>query len=87
MDKKSWKECIRKDTLKWEQVCDLDGWNTELVNQLAIREIPCNLLLSPTGRIEAKDLDEHAILEKLKAIEKEEKAKKEKKNKVVRATK
>lgn len=87
MDKKSWKECIRKDTLKWEQVCDLDGWNTELVNQLAIREIPCNLLLSPTGRIEAKDLDEHAILEKLKAIEEEEKAKKEKKNKVVRATK
>lgn len=78
IDKKNWKERIRQDTLKWEQLCDLNGWNAELVKQLAIREIPYNLLLSPIGRIEAKNLDEKAILEKLKTIEKEKKKEKEK---------
>lgn len=83
LDKESWKNCIERDTLKWEQICDFKAWDTELVKQLGINILPYNLLLSPTGRIEAKNLDEKTIQEKLKAIEKETKEKeaKEKKKK------
>lgn len=77
IDKKTWKEVIKADTLKWEQACDFSGWNGETVKQFAINTLPANLLLSPTGKIEGKDLDETAINEKLKEIEKQEKEKKE----------
>ncbi len=83
LDEKTWKEAIKKDTLKWEQVCDFSGWNGEVVKLFAIQKLPTNILISPNGKIEAKDLDEKAIEKKLKEI-KEEKEKKEaekKKNK------
>ncbi len=76
LDKDKWKEAIRTDTLKWEQTCDFAGWNGEVVKQFAIQKLPANLLLSPTGKIEGKDLDEKAIEKKLKDIQ-EEKEKKE----------
>ncbi len=77
MNKGVWKETIEKDTLKWEQVCDFAGWNAEVVKLFAIQAIPANLLISPTGRIEGKGLDEEAIEQKLKEIEQKEKEKKE----------
>ena len=83
LDKDKWKETIKTDTLKWEQTCDFAGWNGEVVKQFAIQKLPANLLLSPTGKIEGKDLDEKAIEKKVKEIQ-EEKEKKEaakKKNK------
>ena len=83
LDKDKWKETIKTDTLKWEQACDFAGWNGEVVKQFAIQKLPANLLLSPTGKIEGKDLDEKAIEKKVKEIQ-EEKEKKEaakKKNK------
>ena len=36
------------------------------VKQLAIRTLPANVLLSPSGRIEGKNLSEAAIEKKLK---------------------
>lgn len=77
IDKDKWKEAIKTDTLKWEQTCDFSGWNGETVKQFAISTLPANLLLSPTGKIEGKNLDEAAIEEKLKEIEQKEKEKKE----------
>ena len=80
-EKDRWKEAIKADTLKWEQVCDFAGWNGEVVKQFAIRKLPANLLLSPNGKIEGKDLDEKAIERKLKDI-REENEKKEAAKKV-----
>ena len=68
VDKKQWKEAIEKDTLQWEQVCDFQGWNSTSIKQFGIREIPALWLLSPTGRIEGKDMTLAEIEEKLKAI-------------------
>lgn len=76
-DRKKWAEVIERDTLKWEQSCDFSGWNTTPVKQLSIQALPANLLLTPSGRIEAKNLSEEEIKEKLKEIEQEEKEKEE----------
>lgn len=77
IDKRRWLETIKSDTLKWEQICDFSGWNGEIVKQFALQSLPANILLSPTGRIEGKNLDETAIENKLKEIEQKEKEKKE----------
>lgn len=75
LDKKKWQETIKADTLKWEQVCDFSGWSGEIIKQFAIQTLPTNILLSPTGRIEGKNLDEKAIENKLKEIAEKEKEK------------
>ena len=76
IDKDNWRRAIEADTLKWEQACDLSGWNAELVKQLAIKTLPANVLLSPSGKIEGKDLSEKDIEKKLNDIAEEEEAKK-----------
>lgn len=76
-DKRRWKEVIETDTLKWEQTCDFAGWNGETVRQFAVSTLPANLLISPAGKIEGKNLDETAIEAKLTEIEQKEKEKKE----------
>lgn len=75
LDKKKWQETIKADTLKWEQACDFSGWSGEIIKQFAIQTLPTNILLSPTGRIEGKNLDEKAIENKLKEIAEKEKEK------------
>lgn len=70
VDKERWKEAIERDTLEWEQVCDFQGWNSEPVKQYGIRELPTTYLLTPTGRIEGKNLSIAEIEEKLKNITK-----------------
>lgn len=73
INKDSWQKAIKTDTLKWEQVCDLSGWNTEVVKQLAIKTLPANILLNPSGRIEGKNLSEKDIEKKLKEAEEKKK--------------
>lgn len=77
IDKEAWKDAIKKDTLSWEQSCNFSGWNTEVIKQLAIQELPSNILLNPSGKIEGKNMSAEAIEAKLKEIEKKEKEKKE----------
>ena len=81
INKDNWQKAIETDTLKWEQTCDLSGWNTEFVKQLAIKALPANILLSPSGRIEGKNLSGTAIEKKLKDIEEQEKKEKERERK------
>lgn len=68
LDEKKWKEAIKNDTLSWEQTCDFSGWNTEVVKQLAIQILPANVLLSPSGRIEGKNMSAEALEKKIKEI-------------------
>lgn len=77
IDRKEWEKAIERDTLKWEQSCDFSGWNTAPAKQLFIQALPANLLLTPSGRIEAKNLSEEEIKEKLEEIAQEEKQKEE----------
>lgn len=61
IDRKEWEEAIKRDTLKWEQSCDFSGWNTAPIKQLAIQALPANLFLSPSGKIEGKNMSEEDI--------------------------
>lgn len=75
-DRKAWLNTIEQDTLKWKQLCDFDGWNSTFITQLSLHNLPANILVSPSARIEGKDLDEDAILKKVEDIDQEAKEKK-----------
>lgn len=77
LDEKEWRKAVGQDTLKWEQTCEYAGWNGEAVRQFAVHTLPANILISPNGRIEGRNLDEKAIEEKLEEIARKEKEKKE----------
>ena len=82
IDRKEWEEAIKRDTLRWEQSCDFSGWNTAPIKQLAIQALPANLFLSPSGKIEGKNMSEEDIKKKLEEIEQKEKEKKESEKKL-----
>lgn len=84
VDRKEWEKAIQKDTLEWEQSCDFYGWNAAIIKQLAIRTLPANLLLTPSGKIEGRDLSLEAIEERLEEIKQQEKEKKEAEKKLKR---
>ncbi|MCD8292419.1 MAG: DUF4369 domain-containing protein [Prevotellaceae bacterium] len=71
IDTEAWKEAVSADTLDWVQVCDFGGWETDIVKQLSVTTLPYNVLLSPSSRIEGRNLDKAAIEEKLEAIKHE----------------
>lgn len=76
-DREKWGKALRQDSLEWEQCCDFAGWNTEAVTQLAIHTLPANLLISPSGKVEGRNLSDAEIRAKVEQITQKEKEKKE----------
>jgi len=68
MDKVTWKEAIKQDTLKWEQLSDLSGWNSTVVKQFAVNEIPYNILIDSRGKIIARGIKGKELDHKLDSL-------------------
>lgn len=68
VDKKNWLKSIQSDTLSWEQLSDLKGWDNSVAKQYGIQKLPSNILISPDKNILAKDLDENELTKKLENI-------------------
>lgn len=74
IDKETWKDKIKQDTLSWEQVCTFSGWDTDIAKQYAIQKLPANILLSPNGRILARDIPTDSLSHEIeKVLKKKEK--------------
>ncbi|MCD8079856.1 MAG: AhpC/TSA family protein [Bacteroides sp.] len=61
LNRTDWEEAIEKDTLGWEQVSDLSGWNGSVVRQYGIQSLPSYTLIGVDGRI----LDQKMTLDSL----------------------
>lgn len=68
VDKDAWQAAIKADTLQWEQACDRQAWETNIVKQLRIHSLPATVLVNPQGRIEARNLTPADIDRWLKKI-------------------
>lgn len=66
--KQKWMDAIKKDGLTWEQVSDLNGWESAIVKTYHITAVPANFLIDPTGKIIARDLRGEELEAKLSAI-------------------
>ena len=63
--RKAWLKAIRDDQLTWTQVSDLKGWENEVASLYAVRAIPKNVLVDPSGKIIARNLHGDELTKKL----------------------
>ena len=63
--KENWMQAIKKDSLTWSHVSDLQFWNNAAAKLYHISQIPQNLLVDPQGKIIAKNLRGPALQAKL----------------------
>jgi len=72
-DKQKWQDAIDKDKLAWQQVSDLQGWESTVAALYGVQSIPANFLIDPTGKIVAVNLRgedlERTLISKLGASE------------------
>jgi peroxiredoxin len=66
--KDKWLKAIHDDGLNWWHVSDLQFWNNAVAKEYGIEAIPQNLLLDPTGKIIAKNLQGEDLDKKLATI-------------------
>ncbi|WP_295128748.1 AhpC/TSA family protein [uncultured Chitinophaga sp.] len=55
-DRAKWLKAIKEDNMPWTQVSDLTAFNNEVAKMFDITAIPTNFLISPDGKIIAKNL-------------------------------
>jgi peroxiredoxin len=63
-----WLRAINQDGLHWTQVSDLRGWGNEVAVQYGIQSIPSNFLVSPDGKIIARNLRGEELEAKLQEL-------------------
>ncbi|WP_300729786.1 TlpA disulfide reductase family protein [uncultured Bacteroides sp.] len=66
--KEPWLKAIQKDSLAWNHVSDLKGWDSDVAKLYAIKWIPRNYLIDPNGVILASGLEGEKLIQKLKEI-------------------
>jgi peroxiredoxin len=67
-NKDAWKKAVQNDRLEWTQLCDLQGWSSNIISAYGIKGIPFNMLLDKEGRIIAKNLRGAELQKKLKDV-------------------
>lgn len=67
-DKAAWLNAIRKDSLSWQQVSDLNQWSSAVVDKYEIEAIPFNVLIDTEGKIVAVDLRGDRLQKKLSEV-------------------
>jgi len=63
--REKWIKAINDDKLFWHQVSDLKGWKNATSDEFHIKAIPANILISPQGKIIAKNLFGSDLTDKL----------------------
>lgn len=67
-DRKLWLDAIKADRLPWTQISDLQAFSNQVALKYRINQVPSNYLISPDGKIIAKDLRGKALIETLERI-------------------
>nr|WP_121273871.1 TlpA disulfide reductase family protein [Pedobacter schmidteae] len=66
--KAAWIKAIKEDGLDWTQVSDLKGGNNDVALKYHVKTIPTNFLISPDGKIVAKNLRGDALERKISEL-------------------
>jgi len=67
-NKDRWLNAVHHDQLPWTQLSDLKGWKNEAAGLYGVQAIPQNFLVSPDGKIVAKDLRGEDLEKELESI-------------------
>ncbi|MFM9836942.1 MAG: peroxiredoxin family protein [Cyclobacteriaceae bacterium] len=61
----NWLKAIRKDGLGWQHVSDLKFWRNEVAQLYGVKNVPQNYLISPEGKIVARNIKVGMLSEEL----------------------
>jgi len=64
-NRKEWLDAIEADGLVWTNVSDVTGWENSIAKMYGVQSIPASLLISPEGKIIAKNLRGEELEQKL----------------------
>ena len=67
-NRQAWLAAIKKQGMKWLQVCDLQAWNSVPAKTCGVKSIPHTLFLDPDGKVIAIGLRGTALEEKVKQV-------------------
>ena len=66
--REKWLKAIADDKLEWTHLSDLAFWNNAVAKQYGINAIPQNFLVSPDGKIIAKNIRGEELSKKLEEL-------------------
>jgi len=78
VDKEQWEQMVSNDTLSWNQGIEVKSWQSEIVKQYGINQLPTNILLNTAGRVEKINITEAELETYLKEVDSKEAARKKK---------
>ena len=67
-DAQAWQKAAKKMKLSWNHLSDLNGWDSKAVEVYKVPGIPTNLLVNPSGKIVASNLDMEELADKLNEV-------------------
>ena len=62
------KRTIDRDSVSWSVVCDGKLFESPVIRQLGLRNVPDNILIDSRGRVVAHGLDSNELLERIKKL-------------------
>ena len=59
---------MRRDSVKWPQVCDGKMWQGQLATQMAVHTVGANIIADSKGKIVARDVAPQDLEKKIKEL-------------------
>lgn len=53
---KDWKAALKEEKMNWTQLCDMKGWQGEVVSKYKVMGVPFSLLLDGDGKVIAREV-------------------------------
>lgn len=66
--KEAWLAAIKKNDMKWIQLCDFKAWMTAPAKKCGVEAIPQTILIDPTGKVVAIGLRGEVLLKKVREV-------------------
>lgn len=67
-NKEDCRKFVDRDSLKWPNVCDGRMWNSPLLEQFGVGEVPGNVVFDSHGKVVARNLDTQKMKEKIESL-------------------
>lgn len=67
-DKAKWAKAVTEDHLSWQHISELKGWESVAARNYEVQSIPSNFLISPEGKIIARNLRGDDLIAKLQEV-------------------
>lgn len=67
-ERRQWTDAVKRDTMTWTNVSDLQFWNNDIAVKYGISVVPQNILIDKNGRIIARNLRGQALEAKIEEL-------------------